>query len=206
MGSGVVLFGGSFNPIHIGHLITARSVMEHLNAARLVFIPSRHPPHKDVDDLANAADRMEMVSRAIAGEPGMEVSDAELKRDGPSYTVLTVKAFRESLGVDVPLYWMIGGDSLADLHNWYQIAELVNLCRVVTAVRPGFEAPDLTRLSGLIPADALDDIRSLMLPTPRIDISATEIRRRLHHQQSIRYLVPSAVREYIMEHALYVHC
>ena len=94
---GIVLFGGSFNPIHHGHLIIARAVVEQLNAVRLVFIPSANPPHKQSQRLADAGDRLEMVRQAIAGESDFEVSDIEIRRQGPSYTILTVEAFRSQI-------------------------------------------------------------------------------------------------------------
>ena len=113
MGEGkIALFGGSFNPIHHGHLIVARAAAERLGAARVVFIPSPNPPHKSGLVLADAADRLEMVRLAIAGEPMFESSDVEIRRAGPSYTILTIEDFRRELpGRD--LVWLIGADSLA---------------------------------------------------------------------------------------------
>ena len=203
MAARVALFGGSFNPIHIGHLIVARAVAEHLQASRMVWIPSRHPPHKNDGRLADAADRLEMVRLAIADEPGFEVSDIELKRDGPSYSYLTIQAFTETLGPDASLYWVIGGDTLPDLYTWYHISDLVDLCRVVTAVRPGFETPDLSQLESVLSPQQVEKLHERILPTPRIDIAATTIRERIAQGRSIRYLVPEAVHGYIEERGLY---
>jgi nicotinate-nucleotide adenylyltransferase len=203
MSDGVVLFGGSFNPIHIGHLIVARAVAEHLQAGRLVLIPSRNPPHKNDDKLADAADRLEMARLAVAGEPGFEVSDVEIKRSGPSYSYLTIQGFRESVGPDVPLYWVIGGDTLPDLYTWYHIGDLVDLCHVVTAVRPGYETPDLSQLEMVLSSRQVQKLRDMILPTPRIDISATNIRDRIAEGQPISYLVPESVRRYIEQKGLY---
>jgi len=202
-GGGIGLFGGSFNPIHNGHLIAARSVAEHLGLERVVVIPSANPPHKRDAELADAADRLAMARLAVAGEAGFEVSDVEVKRHGPSYTILTVQAYRESLGPEVPLYWIIGGDTLAELHTWYQVSELVELCRIVTAVRPGFESLDVSGLTRSLSVPQIDRLRDGMLATPRIDISATDIRRRVREGRSIRYLVPDGVSEYIRTHQLY---
>ena len=117
MTAGLALFGGSFNPIHVGHLIVGRAILEHVGLARLVFIPSANPPHKRGLELADAADRLEMVRLAIAGEPGFEVSDVEIRRTGPSYTILTVEGYRRSLSAEAAIYWIIGGDTLGELHT-----------------------------------------------------------------------------------------
>ena len=201
--AGIVLFGGSFNPIHHGHLIIARAVAERLGAGRLVLVPSAAPPHKHGEDLADVHDRLAMARRAVAGDPAFEVSDAEVRRSGPSYTYLTVEEFRRSLGADVPLYWLIGADTLPELHTWYRVRELTDLCRIVTAVRPGYEHPDLSPLAHVFSKDCVRQLAEAVLPTPRIDISATDIRQRVRSGQSIRYLVPEPVREYIEQHGLY---
>jgi nicotinate-nucleotide adenylyltransferase len=215
MQGGIGLFGGSFNPIHIGHLIVARSMLEQLGLRRMVLIPSANPPHKHgLTELADATDRLKMVRLAISGEAGFEADDIEIRRSGPSYTILTVQDYRKALGqrtgnepapvsAEPPLYWIIGGDSLPELHTWYRIRELVEQCRIVTAARPGYERPDLTPLQALLTVRQIQDLRDAVLPTPRIDISATDIRRRIREERSIRYLVPENVREYIESRRLY---
>lgn len=200
---GTALFGGSFNPIHHGHLIVARAVAEWLGVSRMVLIPSAQPPHKQGGELASAADRLEMARLAVAGEPGLEVSDIEVCRHGPSYTFLTVEHFRGLLGPAATLYWVIGGDTLPELHTWYRISELVERCRIVTAVRPGYEEPDLDALGRVLSAGQIARLREDILPTPRIDISATWIRRRVREGRSIRYLVPEPVRQHIERRGLY---
>ncbi len=200
---GVVLFGGTFNPIHIGHLIVARAAAEHLGVGRVVLIPSANPPHKSGEELASPADRLEMARAATAGEPGFEVDDIELRREGPSYTVLTVRAFRRRLGDEVPLFWLIGADTLSELAAWYRTAELVSLCRIVTAVRPGYDRPDTTPLRRVLSAEHVRRLEEDIIPTPRIDISATDIRRRVREGRSIRFLVPDAVADRIVAGGLY---
>jgi nicotinate-nucleotide adenylyltransferase len=199
----VALFGGSFNPIHNGHLIAVRSVAEQIGAARVVFIPSAQPPHKPPADLAEAADRLEMVRRAIAGEDAWEASDCELRRRGPSYTIDTVLGFRNELGGASELCWVIGADSLTELASWYRVEELVDICRIVTAARPGWERPDLGVLRVRLDDSQIARLAAGILDTPRIDISATDIRRRVREGRSIRYLVPDGVREYVRERGLY---
>lgn len=203
MAETVVLFGGSFNPIHNGHLIVARCVAEQLNASRVILIPSANPPHKNAADLAEAADRMEMARRAIDGEPGWEVSDCEARRQGPSYTFDTVAQFRHALGPQCELCWIIGADTLTELVSWYRVGELVELCRIVTAARPGWERPDLDILRSRLTQPQIDRLVGDVLATPRIEISGTQIRRRIREGRSVRYLVPDAVREYIQQRPLY---
>ena len=203
MAHGVALFGGTFDPIHHGHLIAARAVAELLEYERVVFIPAPNPPHKIGHDLADAAHRLEMVRRAIEGESCFEVSDIELCRPGPSFTILTVQAYRQEVGPDVPLAWIVGGDSLAELHTWFRVDELVRLCRIVTAVRPGYETPDLSRLCRGLNREQIEQLTRDVLTTPRVDIASTDIRRRIREGRSIRFLLPEKVRDYIEQHALY---
>ena len=202
---GIILIGGSFNPIHHGHLIVARAVAEQLECVRVAFIPSGNPPHKPGDDLADAADRLAMARLAIGDEPNCEVSDVEILRSGPSYTILTVEAYRRSLMPGQTLYWLIGSDTLTELHTWHRASELVNMCRIVTAVRPGFECLDLSVLESTLSPEQVRQLQADILPVPRIDISATSIRQRIATGRSIRYLVPDAVREYIERCGLYRH-
>lgn len=203
MNAGTALFGGSFNPIHHGHLIVARAVAERLGVARIVLVPSAQPPHKRGGELAPAEDRLQMARLAVEGEQRLEVSDVEVRRRGPSYTFLTVEEYRQSLGPDVPLFWVIGGDTLPELHTWYRIRELVDICQVVTAVRPGYEDPDLSALARVLSEEQIRRLCVAILPTPRIDISATDIRRRVREGRSIRYLVPEPVRAYVDHRGLY---
>jgi nicotinate-nucleotide adenylyltransferase len=203
MSQGIALFGGTFDPIHHGHLIVGRAVAEVLDCARVVFIPAQNPPHKVGRGLTDAAHRLAMARLAVADEPRFDVSDIEIRRTGLSYTILTVEAFRREVGPEVPLAWIIGGDTLPELHTWYRVRELVDACRIVTAVRPGFEAPDLAPLRRSLSAEQIERLRADVLTTPRIDISATQIRRRVRESRSIRYLVPESVGGYIAASGLY---
>lgn len=197
------LFGGSFDPIHIGHLLIARHVMETLGLDRIVFVPSPYPPHKSPRALAAPAHRLEMVRRAIAGEPCFDVSDWEMSHDGPRYTVETVAHFRSVWGAGVPVCWLIGSDSLGELHTWKDVPRLVEKCRLVTVPRPGADTPDLSKLEAMIGPKCVAALRRDVLAVPRIDISATDIRRRVRAGQSIRFLVTESVREYIETNRLY---
>lgn len=203
MSARIALYGGTFDPIHVGHLITARSVAEQLDVERVIFVPSASPPHKLEATITPAEHRLEMIRLAIDGEPGFDVSDCEIRRTGPSYTFDTIMNFRQTVGADATLYWIIGADSLAELASWHRVAELVRQCRIITASRPGFERPDLAPLGAQLTTDDLASIRDGILTTPRIDVAATEIRRRVREGLSIRFLVPEAVRDYVHGRCLY---
>ncbi|MEK6674624.1 MAG: nicotinate-nucleotide adenylyltransferase [Planctomycetota bacterium] len=203
MAERIGLYGGSFNPIHHGHLILARAVGEQLNLQRVIFLPSVRPPHKDPSDDADAVHRAEMVRLAISGEALFEFSDFDLTRPGPTYTIDTVFHFRTVYGADVELYWLIGADSLNDLATWHRIKELVNTCRIVTAARPGVGTFEWKRLVAKIGQEHVSRLRSGILATPEIAISSSEIRLRVQRGESIHELVPPHVEEYIQEHGLY---
>jgi nicotinate-nucleotide adenylyltransferase len=197
------LYGGSFDPIHHGHLIVARSVAERLDLEGVIFLPSAAPPHKTGGTLVDPAHRAEMVKLAIHDEPRFGFSDFDLVRRGPSYTIETVRHFRAKLGEAVKLHWIIGADSLADLSSWREVAELMDLCRIVTAVRPGWRWAEDAGLRRVIGQHRMAALKGGVLDTPPIDISATDIRRRVREGRSIRYLVPDAVQAYIEAHGLY---
>lgn len=200
---GLLLFGGSFDPIHHGHLIPARDIAERLNIDRILLIPGAKPPHKQDARLADAKHRFAMCRAAVAGDPLFDVSDWELHQQGPTYTVQTVRHYREITPSDVDLYWLIGMDSLLELGTWYQIDQLADLCILTTAARPGFRLDDWSHLENLLSPDQIKRIANHVIESSRIEISATAIRRRVAHTQSVRYLVPDPVAAYIATHRLY---
>lgn len=199
----ILLFGGSFDPIHHGHLLAARAAAERLDIRRVVLIPSATPPHKQNKQLAPAAERLTMCRLAVAGDPLFEVDDWELRQSGPNYTLNTVAHFASLHPPPAQLFWLIGADSLNELETWRRVGDLAELCTLVTAARPGAAAPDLSRLSSLVRPAALARIAAHVLETPRMDISATEIRSRIAAGRSIRYLAPEAVIAHIERSGLY---
>jgi nicotinate-nucleotide adenylyltransferase len=199
----LLLFGGSFNPTHHGHLIVARYVAEHLGARRVVLVPSAVPPHKQDQPLAPAKHRLAMCKLAVAGEPRFEVSDCEIGRPGPSYTIDTVSFFRAQVGAMMEICWLVGMDSLSELGLWHRSAELVDQCTIVTAARPGAAPPSRADLAVHFRGDRIDKLLSQIVESPRIDIASTDIRARVRTGRSIRYLVPECVRAYVEEHGLY---
>ena len=194
------IFGGSFNPVHTGHLVMAQDAVDHFGLHRVIWVPAAQPPHKLT--LAPAVDRVEMLRLALQEDARFEVSDEEVQRGGVSYTVDTVERLRER-HAGAELYLIIGGDTLRELHTWKDIHRLLELCRIVTVARPGFSAesmdPDLLRLPGPWPRRLLGDVITGHL----VEISASDIRQRIGRGQSIRYLVPQAVERYIHARGLY---
>lgn len=203
MNEAVGLIGGSFNPIHVGHLLVARHVAESLNLQRVVFLPSAHPPHKTPESLAPVGHRLEMVRLAVAGESRLEVSDWEASQPGPTYTIDTIAHFRGICGPQARLHWIIGSDSLAELATWKEAPALVAACRIVTVPRRDAETPDFTALAQVLSGEQVGELRRYILDAPRIDVSSTDIRLRVRQGRSIRYLVPEPVREYIVANRLY---
>lgn len=190
-----LFFGGSYNPIHAGHLICARAVAEAAGFERVVLIPSAQPPHKPAGALAPAQDRLEMCRLAVAGSPLFEVSDVELTREGPSYTLVTVRHLKQQGHQTV--HWLIGADMLEDLPGWYEARALVEEAEFVVMARPGW------RLEGSALPPPLDRLRTMFVRAPLIEISASEIRRRVAEGLSIDYLTPPAVVGYIRDRCLY---
>lgn len=192
------LMGGTFDPIHYGHLILADEASHQLGLERVVFVPARQPPHRARAPEAAAEDRYAMVLLATADHPRFDVSRIELDRAGPSYTINTVQALLAEWGEGAEITLLLGADAALELLTWHRHGELIRLCTLAVANRPG-TAPE--RLAEVLPADYLSRIHRLTIPG--VEISATEIRARLRAGRSIRYLVPGAVSAYIDKYQLY---
>ncbi len=197
----MVLYGGTFNPIHLGHLIIAEECRRRLGAARVLFLPAAQPPHKN-DDIAPAEHRLEMVRLAAAANPGFEVSDLEIARGGRSYTIDTVRELQR-LAPSKKLHLLVGADSVPDLPTWRDAKALLGACQVVTAARHGWDTTAFDGIRGFFGDAAVDALRRFAFDTPVVEISSTEIRRRLRAGERVRYWVPDAVEEYIRRHGLY---
>jgi nicotinate-nucleotide adenylyltransferase len=205
------LFGGTFDPIHFGHLRPALEVMEALSLEELRFIPAHVPPHRDTP-LITAKQRSEMVAVAIDEQPGFVLDTCELERNGPSYTVDTLHDFRQRYGENTPLVLLLGTDAFAGLPSWHRWEELLQLTHIVVMQRPADDSE-----STAIPADFLhkyhtDDPTALQHspagsilrgPVTQLDISATDIRERLRQGRSVHYLMPQVLIETISSLNLY---
>jgi nicotinate-nucleotide adenylyltransferase len=186
--------GGTFDPIHIAHLIVAELALGMLGLERIIFVPSARPPHKSENEVSPIEHRLEMVRLAIEGNPRLSLSDLELRRPEPSYTVDTIRQFRQELGPEERISFIMGADSLAQLATWKEPNELAASCELVVFSRPGADISIADPGLG-------DAVR--VLETPLIEVSSSDIRERVRSGLSIRYLVPDRVIAYIEEKNLY---
>ncbi len=197
---GVGILGGTFDPLHLGHLVIAEEARTRLGLTEVVFVPAGGPYHRGQQPVAASKHRLAMVRLGVAGNPRFRVSTMDIEREGPSYSIDSVRQVREEAGPGTSLVFIMGWDALRELQTWRQPDLLLSLCRVAAARRP--DTPDLDwRLLEQAVPDVRD--RIVQLDTPLIGISATEVRRRVAEGVSIRYWVPDAVAEYITEHRLY---
>lgn len=193
------ILGGTFDPIHYGHLILAEEAWACLELERVLFVPAREPPHKLLHPGSPAADRLEMVRLSIASNPHFQVSEVELERPGPSYTVDTLALLHEMLGPQAELYFLMGLDSLANLPTWHNPAGIVALAHLAVARRPGYGV-DLPHLEQVLPGITA---RVHFLDIPEIGIASHDLRRRVREGLPIRYQLPREVEEYIYARGLY---
>lgn len=196
----VGILGGTFDPVHNGHLALAESALEAFSLERLILVPNTVSPLKQGFKAAAAEHRLAMLRLAVADRPRLEVSAIELERGGVSYTVDTM-AELQKLHPDKELWLLVGMDSLKELHLWHRVDDLLSLCRVGTFERPG-EEPPIRKVPGFSPQASLALLQNIVRGE-FLDISATDIRARIAQKQSIRYLVPQSVAAYIAANGLY---
>lgn len=195
------VLGGTFDPVHIGHLILAEEVRARLNLAEILFVPAGQPWLRVDSPISPAEHRVEMVRLAITDKPYFKLSTMEIERAGPTYTVDTVAELKARLEAGDELFFILGWDNLAELPRWRQPSRLITMCRLVAVPRPGYPLPDLKALEASIPGLSQ---RVMLIDKPEIDISASAIRDRVVQGLSIRRLVPEPVDEYIRQHKLYL--
>ena len=205
------LFGGTFDPVHIGHLRTAVELREALGLKRVLLVPSARPPHR-APPRAGAAQRLAMLAAAIGDEPGLVADDRELRRPGPSYTIDTLAELRAELGADVALCLCLGMDALAGLASWHRWREFTEFAHLVVAARPGWQAPESGPVAEWLAERWIEEpaalhatahghalIRVLTL----LPVSSSGLREDLAAGRSVRYLVPDATLAYLRDHRLY---
>lgn len=190
--------GGTFDPIHYGHLIGAEEARFRFRLEKVIFVPSGQPPHKKEYQVTPARHRLAMVLLATASNPYFIVSTEEIERPGPSYTIDTIRNYRARYGDSLDIYFITGADAILEISTWKENEKLVRLCRFIGITRPGY---DLNQLSHRLPSSYLERIDLLEIPT--IDISSTELRERVRRGEPIRYLTPDAVCDYIAKEGLY---
>ena len=197
------LMGGTFDPIHIAHLIVAEEVYTALNLTEMVFVPAGHPPHKLGSTSTAPHHRLAMVELAIASNPHFSISRVEIDRPGPSYLVDTLRLLHEQWGPQIELNFVIGWDSLEDFSTWYDPAGiLAQLTHLVAVRRPGYveDVAYNQELEKRLPGIAE---RLYVVSVPQLDISSTDLRHRLAEDRPIKYQTPEAVERYIIEFGLY---
>jgi nicotinate-nucleotide adenylyltransferase len=214
------LLGGSFNPVHDGHLAIARHTREALELDQILFIPTGHPPHKPNGGLAPAQDRYEMVRLAITPDPAFAISDVEIRRPGKSYSIDTIRQLQQEYGPHTQLFFLIGLDAFLDFPSWRDPRTLLELCSFVVLSRPGLSFRSLSTVSLLppIPYPSLADLdagrvfrieaqiggqRLICLKQPPCPISASDIRARIRQGLPVANLLPPLVESYILRHHLY---
>jgi nicotinate-nucleotide adenylyltransferase len=217
------LFGGTFNPVHLGHLRAALEVEEHFALDRILFIPSHIPPHKNSAGIADSQDRCDMLHMGIDSRPSFEISDVELCRQGPSYTIDTIRYLSSHLFPDVRLYFILGEDAFFELDTWKSYLDLLQRISLVVMARPGSSSGNVTVRMERVGAYLKSVIASDYTPSPdhthfvhpdmqpvyfssfrALNISATHIRHLIRKGRSIQYLVPERVEMYIKEKGLYL--
>ncbi len=195
------VLGGTFDPVHNGHLIVAEEAKTRLNLAEILFVPAGQPWLKADRPISPAEHRLQMLRLAIADKSYFKLSTIEIERTGPSYTVDTIAELRDKLGSEDELFFILGWDSLAELPQWREPSRLIKMCYLVAVPRPGCPRPKLKTLEVIIRGLSQ---RVMLMKKPEIDISASAIRERVARGLSVRHLVPEPVNRYIKEHELYI--
>ena len=193
------ILGGTFDPIHHGHLLAAEEARYQLALDRVLFVPAGVPPHKPARPISPASHRVRMVELAIAGKSHFTLSRVDVDRPDPCYTVDTLELLRAEWGPDPRFFFIEGADSLSDIAGWYQPRRLIELCELAVVERPGF-AIDLASLEKRLPG--LTD-RLHLVKMPLLEISSSDLRARVRAGRSISYLVPREVEAYVRQHRLY---
>jgi nicotinate-nucleotide adenylyltransferase len=199
----IILYGGTFDPVHNGHIDVASYAQKKLAVDEVVFIPAKRSPHRSTYPLAGEGHRRVMLELAFADRPRWRCCCCELDRPDPSYTIETINYFREKFGVSTDIYFLAGADVLDDLLKWHRIEELIDMCKLSIMYRAGYPEPDFERFEPVLGKHRSEKLRSNVLQTPLIKVSSSEIRSRLARGQSIEGLVPPAVITYINKHKLY---
>ena len=198
------IMGGTFNPVHHGHLVTAQEALDQFGLDEVIFIPTGDPPHKIEDLLAHAEDRYLMTVIATSSNSSFFVYRIEIDRKGKSYTIDTVKELRKLLGSDSELYFITGADAILEILTWKNTREIVTLAKFIAATRPGYDLSKIKELkTTLFDSEDEADRRIFIMEIPALAISSTDIRQRIKIGRPVNYLVPEGVNNYILKHGLY---
>lgn len=195
------IMGGTFDPIHIGHLVTAEAVRNEYGLDKVLFIPAANPPHKQNQKVTPAIHRYIMTAMATYSNPYFHVSSIELDRPGPSYTIDTIYELIDKFGPQTEIYFITGADAIQEIPTWDRIEELLGVCQFIAATRPGC-VPSVDNIKEYFGELGKDRIHRLN--TPELEISSTDIRARIKKSYSIKYIVPESVENYIIKEGLYL--
>lgn len=201
-GSKIGICGGTFDPVHLGHLAIAELVRCEFNLDKVLFIPSGMPPHKDLNVVTDAIDRLNMVKCAVSSNPYFEAVDIEIKREGYTYTVDTLRELHKEYSADTTFYYIIGADVVMDLLTWKRAEEVFVLTNFIAVMRAGFLDKDFDERIKVLKHKY--DLNITSFEAPLIEISSTNIRNRVQKNQSIKYLVDECVEDYIKKNNLYI--
>lgn len=196
------ILGGSFDPVHYGHLLLAESAREQCQLEQVWLLPAAVPPHKQDRQLTPAEHRVAMLELAVAGEPALSVCRYEVDRGGVNYTFQTLEGIKAQ-HPDSELFFILGADMLHDLPNWREPGRICQVAILVVVARPGAEQPDYSLLSAVTTPERIELMRRYQVVMPPIGISSSDLRRRIAQRRSIRFQTPRAVEEYIRAHGLY---
>jgi nicotinate-nucleotide adenylyltransferase len=199
----IALFGGTFDPIHLGHTTVAADAAEHIGAEKIIFVPAKRSPLKGFFPRAGDIDRLKMIALAIAGNNNFQVSDYELQKPEPSYTLETVRQFQADYGHETSIYWLIGADSIEELQLWYGITDLIDECNLSTMFRAGCEPPNFAKFDDIWGSGRIEKLQKNVIKTSLVDISSTEIRNRLAVGDDVTDMLHPSVADYIRKHNLY---
>jgi len=196
--------GGTFNPIHHGHLVTAQEALSQFDLDQVIFIPTCDPPHKIDNEIASAEDRYLMTVIATAPNNDFFVSRIEIDRKGKSYTIDTVRELRKIYGKEVSLYFITGADAILEILSWKDTEEIISLSKFIAATRPGYKLARIDDLKDKLFASRQEsDEKIFVMEVPALAISSTDIRNRIKQDRPIDYLVPEGISHYIIKHGLY---
>lgn len=198
----LAIMGGTFDPIHYGHLVTAEAVRYEYDVNQVIFMPTGHPPHKTDKIISHSEHRYLMSVLATAANPHFNVSRMEIDRKGTTYTIDTIKNFKKQYGDETELYFITGADALHYIFTWKNAEELLKLCTFVAVTRPGYKKEKLVQKIETI--NNYFESKIHFLEVPALSISSTDIRNRVQQGRPIKYLVPEAVENYIYKFQLYI--
>ncbi len=199
----IALFGGTFDPIHLGHTTVAADAAKIIGAEKAIFVPAKRSPLKGFFPKAGDSDRLRMISLAIAHNKIFQVSDYELRKPDPSYTLETVRKFQSDYGHDTLIYWLIGADSIDELQLWHGITDLIDECNLATMLRAGCKSPNFAKYEDIWGSGRVEKLQRNIIKTSLVEISSTEIRSRLAAGRDVAGMLDAAVADYIYQRGLY---